>query len=504
VKGALSSREGDSIPSFKTLLKSHQKWWRAWWGKSALSLPDDLIQTHWERERYKYGACTGRGLVPISLQSVWTADNGRLPPWSGDFHHDLNTQLSYWPAYAANHMDAGRCFTDWLWKVKPEAVLYTRRFFQREGLSFPGVTDIKGRLMGGWWQYSHNPTVAAWLGQHFYWQWRFSMDREFLEKRAYPWIAEAAKFFLDFSRIDKGGLRTLPLSSSPEINDDREDAWFPKTTNFDLAFIRWTFDKAAELAMELGLEEEARRWRECLSQWPPLALSEDQRLLVAPAYPLPYSHRHFSHLVAIHPLGLYDRDKTGDRAVIEASLAELDRMGTDLWVGYSFSWLANLKARAEDGQGAAEALRIFARVFCSPNTFHLNGDQSGSGYSRFTYRPFTLEGNFAWMSGLLEMLLQSHNDLIRIFPAVPAAWADISFRDLRAQGAFLISAERRDGRTVSVRCLSEKGGRLRLRNPFAEGPFKSRGIARSRIREEGDVLCADLRPGEVLILSRIR
>ena len=76
-------------------------------------------------------------------------------------------------------------------------------------------------------------------------------------------------------------------------------------------------------------------------------------------------------------------------------------------------------ARARDGRKAADALRVFADCFCLPNSFHANGDQSKTGKSRFTYRPFTLEGNFAFAAGLQEMLLQSHHELIRVFPAVP-------------------------------------------------------------------------------------
>ena len=58
-----------------------------------------------------------------------------------------------------------------------------------------------------------------------------------------------------------------------------------------------------------------------------------------------------------------------------------------------------MKARAFDGEGAADALRTFAECFCLPNTFHANGDQTKSGKSKFTYRPFTLEGNFAFAAG---------------------------------------------------------------------------------------------------------
>ena len=105
----------------------------------------------------------------------------------------------------------------------------------------------------------------------------------------------------------------------------------------------------------------------------------------------------------------------------------MDEIGPDWWCGYSYSWFANMKARALDGEGAAEALRTFAQCFCLSNSFHANGDQTNSGKSRFTYRPFTLEGNMAFAAGVQEMLLQDHTGRINLCPAVPADWKDISF-----------------------------------------------------------------------------
>ncbi len=100
------------------------------------------------------------------------------------------------------------------------------------------------------------------------------------------------------------------------------------------------------------------------------------------------------------------------------------------------------------------------------NSFHANGDQTKSGKSTFTYRPFTLEGNFAYASGLQEMLLQSQSGVIEVFPAIPADWKDISFNHLRAMGAFLVSAELKDGKVVSLNVYSEKGGTLRIVSPL--------------------------------------
>jgi hypothetical protein len=235
-----------------------------------------------------------------------------------------------------------------------------------------------------------------------------------------------------------------------------------------------------------------------------LALAEDDgRLLVAPGDPLGASHRHFSHLVAIHPLGLVDRSGgEAERRTIRAALDELDRLGPDGWCGYSYSWLGNLAARAQDGEKAAQALRTFAECFCLPNSFHANGDQTKSGKSKFTYRPFTLEGNMAFAAGVQEMLLQSHTGIVRVFPAVPAAWKDVSFDSLRAQGAFLVSARKKAGQVTEVRVTAEKGGKLRLENPFPGGAYRASGGLAGAVRAAGEIIEADFPPGATLLLKR--
>jgi sugar phosphate isomerase/epimerase len=236
--------------------------------------------------------------------------------------------------------------------------------------------------------------------------------------------------------------------------------------------MRWLLGATAELARELALHDQADHWERVLAEMPDLSLGTDGRLLVAPEAPLREAHRHFSHLMAIHPLGLIDRaDGPEARRVIEASLQDLDRLGTANWCGYSFAWLANIAARAGDGTKAERALEIFATAFTLRNSFHCNGDQSGKGYSNFRYRPFTLEGNFAAAAGTQEMLLQSHGNRIEIFPAIPESWQDVSFKKLRAQGAFLVSAERVNGSTRRLEIEAEKGGRCRVLSPFSGQEF---------------------------------
>lgn len=457
-----------ALDALEALRASHDAWWQAYWDKGRIQVPNAAIERQWYLDMYKFGAAARRTAPPITLQGPWTADDGKLPPWKGDYHHDLNTQLSYWPCYSGNRLEEGLGFLDWLWEHRGNAEDWTRRFFDMPGLNVPMTTDLELKQMGGWRQYTHSATTAAWLAHHFYLHWQYSQDRAFLEERAYPWL-EATAVFLEAvtNERDAAGLRTLPLSSSPEINDNRPEAWFPSITNYDNALIRWTFEKTAELAEELQKADKAEHWRTVLSEMPPIALDASGALLVAEGHPLDASHRHFSHLMAFHPLGLIDRSQ-GEAALrtIRATMADLERLGTDWWTGYSFSWQASLAARAGDGATAARALELFAEAFVLPSSFHCNGDQSGKGYSKFTYRPFTLEGNFAFPAGVNEMLLQSHTGVIEVFPALPETWKNASFSTLRAAGAHLVSAELADGVVTRVEIVSETGAVPTVRCPW--------------------------------------
>jgi alpha-L-fucosidase 2 len=353
--------------------------------------------------------------------------------------------------------------------------------------------------MGGWIQYSMGQTVASWLSHHFYLHWKYTMDRDFLEQRAYPWIKDVAVFLDEISVKDEPGKRKLLISSSPEIYNNSREAWFAETTNFDLSLIRWTYEKAAELAKELGLVEEAEKWIQILSEWPELNVDAETGLTFAPGVPYVESHRHFSHLMAFHPLGLIDISKgEADKQIIQNTLRNLEKIGPDYWCGYSYSWEGNLYARAFEGEKAAEALRVFAECFCLKNSFHANGDQCKAGHSTFTYRPFTLEGNFAFASGIQEMLIQSHTGVVKLFPAIPADWRDLSFTKLRTYGAFLISAEMKNGAVSYVEITAEKGGKLVLENPFAGQEFKTD----SNFEMIENNLVFETKPGDVITLKK--
>jgi alpha-L-fucosidase 2 len=252
------------------------------------------------------------------------------------------------------------------------------------------------------------------------------------------------------------------------------------------------------MASALGDLTAARAWQEALTRMDPLDVEKGSGALTfAAGLPYAESHRHFSHAMAVYPLGsVHIEGSDADRRTVAATVDQIVARGSRQWVGYSFSWLSAMAARAGQADRALEYARLFERAFIGPNGSHLNGDQTRSGLSAFTYRPFTLEGNFLAMQAIHEMLIQSWGGALRVFPAVSAAWRDVSFDRLRAEGGFVVSAARAEGRTTRVEVRATAAGTLRLRDPFGGAAVQWN---RSDVRREGTDYIVALPAGETLI-----
>ena len=487
--------------NYHDMLKSHLNWWEDYWQASSVSMADPVIERQYYLDMYKFGCVARAGAPPISLQAVWTADNGHLPPWKGDLHHDLNTQLSYWPAYTGNHLSEAVSFTDWLWENKGTFELFANRVFGTSGLNVPGVSTLRGASMGGWHQYSLSPTVSAWLAQQFYWQWTFSGDSIFLRERAIPWVQGVATH-LEGMLKPNGSFLELEISSSPEFHDNSLAAWYADgMTNYDIALCRSVFRQLSRMYEAVGNRAAASKYRVLDGQLPKFDTdTATGSLTIAPNEPYAFSHRHFSHLMAIFPLELLDA--TTDKALIGASVAQLEKYGAADWTGYSHAWLANIYARQHRGEDAAKQLRDFATCYCSSNSFHLNGNTctDRTDLSNMHYRPFTLEGNFASAAGVQAMLLQSQHGVTTVFPAIPKSWQNTSFETLRAEGGFLISATQQGAIADKITILATQTGILKLSKPFFTVVVedKSPGVV---VDMATDIWIFEMKKGDRIILQ---
>ncbi|MFR1803490.1 MAG: glycosyl hydrolase family 95 catalytic domain-containing protein [Faecalispora jeddahensis] len=135
----------------------------------------------------------GGGGVPCPLQGVWTADNGLLPPWKGDYHNDLNLQFTYCHYLTANHLEEGMVLLEHLERLFPQTRKFAQRFYNVPGGCYPGVMALDGTALGGWPMYSLSPTHQIWLCQIAWRHFLYTNDLDFLREIAYPMCQQAAE-----------------------------------------------------------------------------------------------------------------------------------------------------------------------------------------------------------------------------------------------------------------------------------------------------------------------
>ncbi|MEM2239388.1 MAG: hypothetical protein QXL27_03635 [Candidatus Bathyarchaeia archaeon] len=447
------------------LLDSHQRFWRSFWSKSFIAIPDSRLENLFYVELYKL-ACCSMGKYPCPLQGLWSQD-GVLPPWSGDYHLDMNVEETYWPVYASNHLELGRPLYEQFWKNLPRFKQMCREFFGFDGAWSRCEMALDGTPIYGYWTTNFWPGNGAWLA-HMYWlHWLYSQDEDFLRERAYPMMKEFMKTYLNLLELWSDGRYHIPLSNSPEWEENRPEAWGSDTT-CDLAFIRWLASSLLEASKMLGIEDsDAIRWRDVLEKLADYP-KDGTGLQIFRGQPLTHSHRHLSHLIPIHPLGILNVEgNEEDRRLIYRSIETILLRGTGEWAGWSFPWMSIIASRIRLSNMAWHMLQTYF-YFIKPNTFHVNGDYRRFGACAFTYQPMTLEAGFCAATAIMEMLLQSWGGRIRVFPAVPEFWKDAYFHKLRAEGAFLVTSKLKDRMVEYIIVESEAGKTCEVVNPFSE------------------------------------
>ena len=483
---------------WERMIRPHQAWWDSFWATSDLKIPDELIMRNYTLVRYLLGSGSRLGAPPMPLQGVWTSP-GRMPPWKGDYHHDLNTQMTYLSYLAAGHLDEGRSFFEFMWDLLPVFREFTRDFHDAPGIVFPSVMSQGGKPLCGWPQYCLLPAGnCSWVGWMFYRHWLYTRDREFLAERAYPFCKELGTGIEAMLTPDEKGFLRLDLSSSPEVSNAGLNAYLPPNSNYDHDSMVAMFSGLAHMADELGKEDEAARWRRIVAGLGERYVDEQTKALgLAPGRSAGGAHRHLSHVMSIHPYGALniEGDNT-DRETIRASLDVLEEAKGQGWTGYSYSWASCVAARAGDPEAALKYLTHYCEEHTTRNGFHSNWSRKTRGQT-----PFTLEGNFMSMEAVHEMLLQSWGGTIRVFPALPDEWKEASFRGLRAEGGFAVSASRKNGTTQWVEVKSLAGTPCQIKPGLVGEVRMASSVEDLKLEPIGDGRYAlDLRKGDEVTL----
>ncbi len=235
----------------------------------------------------------------------------------------------------------------------------------------------------------------------------------------------------------------------------------------DIALLRWLFAAVIEatdiLSRDAGFAAQCRERLDHLPLYP----MRDGALVDMESKEFVYSHRHNGMLTPIYPCA----DLAG-RAAVKTVNRFLAR-GKWLWGCHSVPWQAAACARLGHGEEAGDLLaEMFESYFLPSGGFNLNYNYQRRLDGIAGPPVFCNESNSGFSAALLEMLLQSHNGILQVFPALPRRWKNAAFDRLRAEGALLVSATRRNGRTTEVVIRSERGGTVRVKSPWGNGMIR--------------------------------
>ncbi|GHA16584.1 MULTISPECIES: glycosyl hydrolase family 95 catalytic domain-containing protein [Streptomyces] len=444
-----TAAEADSLrnlrrgTSYAALRRRHVSWWHAFYRKSFVSFPDQRLQSfHWI-QLYKVASASRAGGPVMATSGPWLEPT----PWPAVWWN-LNVQLEYWLIHGSNHLELD-ALAGTLRQNQEQLIANVPAAYRKDSSGIGRSSDMFANRSVGEPGTGAETGDLTWALHNVWLSYRHSMDKALLRDTIYPVLRRAINYYLHFLTPGSDGKLHLPSTLSPEY-----PVVPPQDTNYDLALIRWGCRTLLESAELLGVQDEsAPRWRDVLARLTPYPV-DDNGFMIGADTPYAQSHRHYSHMLMVYPLYLVNWDQPENRELITKSVTHWHAL-TGAHRGYSYTGAASIHAMTGDGDTALGYLRKFfdptTRYPCRANT-------------HYTEAGPVIETPLSASQSLHDMFCQSWGGVIRVFPAVPSAWADVTLHDFRTQGAFLVSAVRTAGVTRFIRVRSLAGEPLKLRH----------------------------------------
>ena len=457
--------------SFEDLRLRSEPHWREFWSASAVNILDQDLERIWYHNQYFLACCLRKHKTAPGLFGNWSyGDIGSA--WHSDYHLDYNCQQVYWGVFSSNHVEMHQPYVELIENLRPMSERFAHDSFNLPGAfyplsAYPVPSQIVPYPVPPW---GYQICMTPWAVQSLWWQFLYTQDMKYLA-RVYPTMRSAVRFLAAFLTKEDDGFYHVFPSVSSENWGCTVDFKLNKDCILDLVLIKFVLDAMANASDVLGQDvEECRHWKE----------------VSANLAPYPKAHGPFGPVwVDINnapPEHVYN---------VPITLSPVfpgEQVGLD--TGQKFLEIANLTAttmRLEGGNDLVSQPLIRARLgmldlnwFKKQTQYCMLPDgvsndrvrESGGRYSLTTDFDFMMRmgfwcENFAAPVVLNECMLQSYTGTIRLFPNAENL-GPAGFENLRAVGAFLVSAAYDGKYVVRFEVLSEKGAKLLFVNPWGQ------------------------------------
>lgn len=456
--------------------------WENFWNQSGVNLSDKTLEEIWYWNLYFFNSSIKEGVTCPGIFANWSL-GGIGTAWHGDYHLNYNTQQPFWVTFSSNHLNKNLPYVDLVEHLLPISKKWAKEYYNMRGAFFPhSAYPVEMALhpypVPDWgWEVFETP----WVVQGLWWHYKYSMDKDFLQKRAFTPIKEAVLFLVDYmKRPDAHGKQWgddkyhIFPSVPPELYGLQPGFKYNYDTQIDITLAKFIFKAYLEAVNVLNYNTSEDK----------LIKDVNKILLKMPEYSVTQSEKYgeiytsvpgendkivynvpanLTHVFPGEEFGINSPKEIYNR-LVSTYRSHQNEGGNDIV-------FINMQA-ARLGVLDLEKFKRHVNYATLPNkTVTDMVIQAGGRYDdNFDFAYMAPMGiwfeNFALPAVINECLMQSYTGIIHLFPNWTKDNGDADFFTLRAMGAFLVSSKISNGVVEYINIVSEKGSECKVKNPW--------------------------------------